>query len=382
MSSPSADHLERLAGFGRALRRAGLPAGTGAMLDFCRAAALLAPEELYWAGRVTLVTRAEDRALYDRVFVESFGTAPQRFERAPRERELPAQEPVRAGMELAPAAERDGDDPQVGLASSVELLRHKSFASFTTEELQELLAACGELLVPTRRTRRYRAAQGGRIDLRRTLRASWRTGGEPLDRAWRRRSYKPRRVVLLLDVSGSMTSYSRALLFFAHAGVRAGRGWEVFCFATRLTRVTRALAAGTPDEALRHASEHVVDWDGGTRIGASLQRLLDDRERGTTVRGAIAIICSDGLELDEPDLLREQMGRLARLAHRVIWLNPLKEDPAYEPLARGMRAALPHVDVFASGHDVASLEALSEALSGTAPARSRTAPARSGPSVT
>jgi uncharacterized protein len=160
MSSPSADHLERLACFGLALRRAGLPAGTGAMLDFCRAAALLAPEELYWAGRVTLVTRAEDRALYDRVFVESFGTAPQRFERAPRERELPAQEPVRAGMELAPAAERDGDDPQVGLASSVELLRHKRFASFKTEELQELLAACGELLVPTRRTRRYRAAQG------------------------------------------------------------------------------------------------------------------------------------------------------------------------------------------------------------------------------
>jgi uncharacterized protein len=159
-----------------------------------------------------------------------------------------------------------------------------------------------------------------------------------------------------------MADYSRALLGFAHAALRADRRWEAFCFGTRLTRVTAALSKTRPDEALAQAAETVVDWDGGTRIGASLKAFLDGYGHAGLARGAVVVVCSDGLDVGDPALLGEQMARLARLAHSVVWLNPLKEDPAYEPLARGMRAALPHVDVFASGHDLASLEAFAEEL--------------------
>jgi uncharacterized protein with von Willebrand factor type A (vWA) domain len=164
--------------------------------------------------------------------------------------------------------------------------------------------------------------------------------------------------VLLLDVSGSMADYSRALVLFARAALRADAGWEAFCFGTRLTRVTKALSATDAQEALRCAADEVVDWNGGTRIGDSVRALT----RTNVVRGAVVVICSDGLDVGEPEVLRREMARLSRLAHRVVWLNPLKADPAYEPLARGMRAALPHVDVFLSGHDLASLEAVGQAL--------------------
>ena len=202
----------------------------------------------------------------------------------------------------------------------------------------------------------------GQPDLRRTLRRSFRTGGEPLDRAWRRRRTRPRRLILLLDVSGSMDSYSRALVMFAHAALKTDRRWEAFCFGTRLTRVTRALEGSDPDEALTRAAAQVVDWDGGTRIGDSLKRFLDEYGHGGLARGAVVVICSDGLEVGDPAVLADQMARLSRLANSVIWLNPLQESPAYEPLARGMHAALPYIDVFASGHNVASLEALGEQL--------------------
>ena len=159
-----------------------------------------------------------------------------------------------------------------------------------------------------------------------------------------------------------MASFSRALLVFAHAALRADPRWEAFCFGTRLTRLTRSLKSIDPDEALERATDEVFDWDGGTRIGESLKTFLDDYGHKGLARGAVVVICSDGLEIGAPELLEEQMSRLSRLAYRVIWLNPLKEDPAYEPLARGMRAALPYIDVFASGHNLASLETLSEEL--------------------
>jgi uncharacterized protein with von Willebrand factor type A (vWA) domain len=159
-----------------------------------------------------------------------------------------------------------------------------------------------------------------------------------------------------------MADYSRALLIFSHAVLRADRRWEAFCFGTRLTRLTRALATADVDEALRRASTEVVDWNGGTRIGESLKRFLDNFGHGGTARGAIVVICSDGLEIGEPERLGEQMARLSRLSYRIIWLNPLKGDPAYEPLARGMHAALRYVDVFASGHNLASLEAVAAAF--------------------
>jgi uncharacterized protein len=341
------DALARLTRFGRALRDEGVAVGTDRILVFCHAAAVLAPEDLYWAGRATLVARRGDIPLYDLVFRRFFGAPPEAHGRAQAHVRIEAAIPERRG-----------------LASAVELLREKSFARCSPEELAQLAELMGRVhvAVPLRRSRRLRPARDGVPDLRRTLRRSFRTGGEPLERAWRTRRKRRRRLVLLLDVSGSMADYSRALVIFAHAALRADRSFEAFCFGTRLTRVTRALAGSDTNKALERAAAEVVDWDGGTRIGESLQRFLDDFGHGGMARGAVVVVCSDGLDVGDPELLGEQMARLSRLAHRIVWVNPLQEDPAYEPLARGMKAALPYVDVFASGHNLVSLEALAEVL--------------------
>jgi uncharacterized protein len=330
-----AEEVERLVAFARALRGEGLAVGPGRVIEFCRAAAELPAEDLYWAGRLTLVGRPEEIPVYDRVF------------RGVLEEELPP-----ASVTVV--------EEEVALASREELLRTKSFADLTRDELVELATLMQRLRlsVPQRRTRRREPARRGDPDLRRTLRRSFRTGGEPVERVWRTRRRRRRRLVLLLDVSGSMADYSRALVLFARAALQADTRWEAFCFGTRLTRVTRALAAADPKEALRRAADEVVDWNGGTRIGDAVRALT----RTNVVRGAVVVICSDGLDVGEPDVLRAEMARLGRLAHKVLWLNPLKEDPAYEPLARGMQAALPHVDVFLSGHNLESLEAVGAAL--------------------
>jgi uncharacterized protein with von Willebrand factor type A (vWA) domain len=330
-----ADELERLVRFARVLRDEGIAVGPGRVVDFCRAAAALPVADLYWAGRLTLVSRPEEIPLYDRVF-----------------RGVVEEEPPRPPIAVV--------EQEAALASRQELLRTKSFAELTDDELADLAELMKRLRlnVPSRRVRRREPARKGDPDLRRTLRGSFRTGGEPFERAWRTRRRRQRRLVLLLDVSGSMADYSRALVLFARAALRADRRWEAFCFGTRLTRVTRALSAGEPNEALRRAAEEVVDWNGGTRIGEALRALT----RTNAVRGAVVVICSDGLDVGDPELLRAEMARLSRLAHRIVWLNPLKQDPAYEPLARGMRDALPHVDVFLSGHNLAALEAIGRAL--------------------
>jgi uncharacterized protein len=342
------DAVGALTVFGRGLRAEGLGVGTGRIAEFCRAAALLGPADLYWAGRATLVARPEEIPVYDRVFAAYFGASDRKRKQGV---------PIRVRVEVEA-------EEEVGLASRVELLKSKSFSRCSAEELAQLAELMGQidLAVPRRRTRRREWARAGAPDLRRTLRRSFRTGGDPLDRAFRGRRSRRRRLVLLLDVSGSMADYSRALLCFAHAALRSDRRWEAFCFGTRLTRVTQALALRDPDEALRRAAEEVVDWDGGTRIGESLKAFLDRYGHSGMARGAVVVICSDGLEIGDPELLAEQMARLARLAHRVVWLNPLQEDPAYEPLARGMRAALPSIDLFASGHDLASIEAVAASL--------------------
>ena len=343
MTDPHAE----LTRFGRALRDEGLGVGTGRVLRFCRAAALLDADDLYWAGRATLVARGEDIPLYDRVFEAFFGSG----------RDESSKEHAAVRVQLEGRLE-------VGLASPIELLRTKSFARCSPEDLAELAALMARvrLAVPTRRTRRRAAARAGTPDFRRTLRRSFRTGGEPLEQLWRVRRRRPRRLVLLLDVSGSMADYSRALVMFAHAALRADRRWEAFCFGTRLTRVTRALAGADPDEALARAAAEVVDWEGGTRIGDSLQAFLNGYGHGGLARGSVVVLCSDGLEVGDPELLRDQMARLSRLAYRIVWLNPLQESPEYEPLARGMAAALPYVDVFASGHNLASLEEVASEL--------------------
>jgi hypothetical protein len=346
------DGVAVLTRFARALRDEGVAVGTDRVVSFCRAAALLEPMDLYWAGRATLVGHPRDIATYDSVFGAFFGGM------------AASGGALGTRVQVTGAIERD---VEVGIASTIELLREKSFDSCSPEELAELAASMARLppLVPLRRSRRREPGARGVPDLRRTLRRSFRTGGEPLERAWRERRRRPRRLILLLDVSGSMAEYSRALLMFAHVVLRSGSRWEAFCFGTRLTRVTTALATTDPDEALRRAAAEAFDWGGGTRIGESLKRFLDEFGHRGPARGAVVVICSDGLEVGEPELLEEQMARLARLAHRVVWVNPLTGDAAYEPLARGMRAALPHVDTFAAGHNLASLEALAATLAPT-----------------
>jgi uncharacterized protein len=374
--------LERLVGFGRQLRARGLPVGTGRILVFCRAAAALAAgggldrDGLYWAGRVALVARREHLAGYDEAFRAWFPDSRDQVLASisewlpktglPPEVEVVLEEGFQEESWRPASPEEAGEEALVGvLASSAEVLRTKSFTELTDDERRAAHAVIRSLALelPTRHARRWRPSPyGRRFDQRRTLRASLRTQGEPFRRAWRDRRRKPRPLVLVLDVSGSMSTYSRALMQFGYAALRAGRRVEVFCFGTRLTRVTRALRAGEPDQALREVAAKVSDWDGGTRIGASLKELLDRYGQHAFLRGSVLVLCSDGLERGDPELLGAQMARLGRLAHRLVWVNPLKGSPRYQPLARGMSAALPHVDRFLPGHNLASLEALCRSL--------------------
>jgi uncharacterized protein with von Willebrand factor type A (vWA) domain len=373
--------LERLVGFGRLLRTRGLPVGTGRILSFCRAVAILDPistENLYWAARSTLISSKQHLGVFERCFDLYFGSsrdADVREMPAPEASEAPAasEEEMPAELELGGRgwnlAETD-EDPEgemaVGIiAGSTEVLRNKSFEELTDEERAAAAALIRRLTVtlPRKRDRRLRpSSKGSRFDLRRTLRYSLRTQGEPFHRAWRRRRSRMRPLVLILDVSGSMSPYSRALMQFGFAAMAVGQRVEVFCFGTRLTRVTRTLRTKDPSRALKDIAEIVHDWEGGTRIGDSLHELLSRYGQHGFIRGAVVVLCSDGLERGDPDALAAEMSRLARLAHKVVWVNPLKGSPLYQPLARGMSAALPHVDVFLPGHNVASLEALGSVL--------------------
>ena len=368
--------------------------GTGRILTFCRSVAALGVtdrDSLYWAGRVSLIGRRDDLEVYDGAFDAWFRSLRPDAEPALElELELELSLPVDMDVDLAALenaadvqvvataaswrAAADDDDPEPGdeaairlVASAVEVLKAKSFAELTEDERRRVARLIRDLTVrvPVERTRRTRAATKGRtFDARRTFRRSLRTQGEPFERAWRTRRSRTRPLVLILDVSGSMAPYARALLQFAFAAMAAGRRVEVFCFGTRLTRVTRPLRTKDPDRAFADLARDVADWEGGTRIGDSLKTLLDGWSQRAALRGAVVVFCSDGLERGDPEVLRTQMARLRRLAHRVIWANPLKGSPRYEPLARGMAAALPSVDVFLSGHNLESLEVLADAVGG------------------
>ncbi|MFD0906036.1 vWA domain-containing protein, partial [Actinomadura sediminis] len=216
-----------------------------------------------------------------------------------------------------------------------------------------------------RRSRRSAPARTGRLDPSRTVRETLRRGGETAPPRYRAPRVRPRRVVLIVDVSGSMAPYADALLRFAHAAVRSGgRAAEAFTVGTRLTRVTRELGARDPDAALAAASAAIPDWSGGTRLGEELREFLDRFGRPGMARGAVVVIASDGWERGDAGLLGEQAARLHRLAHRVIWANPHRARPGYEPLTAGMAAALPHVDDFTSGHSLAALEHLARLIAG------------------
>jgi uncharacterized protein with von Willebrand factor type A (vWA) domain len=382
------DAIAPLVSFGRLLRSRGLPVGTGRILTFCRAVAAIGPldrESLYLAGRASMVGRHEDFEAFDLAFDEWFRTlGPQLPEieldlPMPDRRSIDWGEPptdleIQVARTAATWSDAGEEEPEPGdeatlrlVASPSEVLRQKSFGELDEEERARVARLIRRLAVhvPTERSRRTRAAaKGAAFDVRRTLRRSLRTQGEPFERAWRARISRPRPLVLILDISGSMSPYSRALMQFAYAAMAAGRRVEVFVFGTRLTRVTRTLRTRDPDRALHEIGTRVRDWEGGTRIGESLKALLDGWSQRAALRGAVVVLCSDGLERGDPDLLSSQMARLRRLAYRVVWVNPLKGSPRYEPLARGMAAAMPSVDVFLSGHNLESLEQLGRVLAG------------------
>jgi hypothetical protein len=366
-----APFIALLVNFTAELRAAGLSVGSGDVLAYCAAMGALDPTDLldlYWGGRTTLVTRRENIPVYDRVFRRFFTGS-----RDPVRELLNLQHPdhTRAEGVLQVPATEPGEDRQeqvsLGLvASDAETLRHKSFPACTPEELAALrrIMARIRLTPPRRRTRRTTTAAAGRApDLRRMVRQSLRMHGEPPELAWRRRKVRLRPLILILDVSGSMADYSRHLLQFAYSAQRAATRVEVFCFGTRLTRITRALDHRKPDDALERAAGVVFDWEGGTRIGASLDAFVRDWGRRGLCRGGIVVICSDGLDRGDPEMLATAMERLRRLSYRVVWMNPHKgNDPHFRPSTLGMLAAAPSIDLILSGHDLSSLEELATLL--------------------
>ena len=357
--------------FGRVLREVGLEVGPARVADALRgidAVDLTRQEDVYFALRQTLVSRHDELELFDRAFSAWFLRAPV----LPPVRGVPS--PVaqqKAGETLSDddggeQDEDDGDPLELG-ASGHELLRDKDFAEMTPEEyrrVKRLIAAIAEQRPLRASRRRYADPRGDRLDLRRLIRQSLRTGGDPVDRPYRARKQVPRKLVVLCDVSGSMDAYARALVLFLHAAVGSGPGVEAFAFGTRLSRLTPELGTRDPESALEKCTEAVTDWGSGTRIGASLKQFNDVYGRRALSRGAVVVIVSDGWERQDPELVGHEMARLARAAYAVIWVNPLKGNPEYQPLAGGMRAALPYVDRFLSGHNLRSLEELAAVLAG------------------
>jgi uncharacterized protein with von Willebrand factor type A (vWA) domain len=379
--------VRKLVTFGRILREAGLEVGPGRMQDALLGLAavdLANRDDVYWALRCTIVSRRDDIEVFDAAFAAFWERAPRiTLERRPVELdiELPEEtqddddsqsaEAEAMGREMRDGAdsEQTGDDEKDEMAAAVwsadEQLRDRDFARYGPEELRRARALVARVarVAPRRRSLRRQPANSGRtFDPRRTLREAMRTGGVPIERAWREPKLVPRKLVYLVDVSGSMEPYARAMVMFLQAAVRAGRHVEAFTFGTRLTRLTPHLAGRDPDRALANAARAVPDWAGGTRIGENLKAFNDVWGRRGTTRGAIVVIASDGWERGDPTLLAEQMKRLHLAAHRIVWTNPLAGGEGYRPLVAGMQAALPYVDDFLPGHNLRALETLAEVL--------------------
>ncbi|MPZ26892.1 MAG: VWA domain-containing protein [Micromonosporaceae bacterium] len=364
------DQPEVLAGVGRfvgVVRDAGVPAGPDRVHELVRALAELGPGGLYWAGRFTLCASPEDLARYDAVWRSLTGALDRDRRPAPR---VPVLRRV-AGPDGAdggpdPDGDRDGVEQVVpARASAEEVLRHRDLAELTGPERAEVrrLLALLAPAAPVRVARRLRRAPAGRVDPARTLRAMLRGLGEPARLARRRRRHRPRRLVLLLDISGSMAPYADALLRFGFAAVRARPDrTEVFTIGTRLTRLTPALRVRDPEAALRAAGAQVPDWRGGTRLGAALTDYLRRYGHRGMARRAVVVVCSDGWERGDPARLGAAMGWLSRLAHLVVWVTPHAARPGFAPTAAGLAAALPHVDRLVAGHSLAALAALTDLI--------------------
>ena len=373
----SYDATDTVVGLARTLRAAGVDAGPERVHAMVQALGALEPQrraDVYWAGRLTLCASADDIDRYDRVFAAYFGDRP----RIPlRRHSAPVVQLRLVNTDEGDSATGDEDNedptPMSAAASKTEVLRRRDIASMSPADravMHQMLSAF-RLQADVRRTRRTAPSRRGDIDRHRTLRRLMRAGGEPVRPAYRDRRTRPRRVVLLVDISGSMSRYADALLRFAHVASHRGRGpqTEVFTIGTRLTRVTRELAHPDPDRALRSVADAIPDWSGGTRLGERLKQFLDEWGQRGMARGAVVVVLSDGWERGDVAVLREQMARLHRLAHRVVWANPRAGRPGFEPLAAGMAAALPSVDDFVSGHSLAALQHLAAVVSGAAAPR-------------
>ena len=369
--------------FGRRLLDAGVPVTAERAAWFAQALSAVEPvsrRRLYWTARSVFVTEPGQVRTFDAVFAAVFGSAPALEEAAeaqPAAESAPAREPRRTVDGAPPGGATRSDSPTTGstevtedvpvpvLASDEEVLRTKRFDALEPGELARLYRLMTRIRVatPERRTRRSeRERHGERIDLRRTLRCSLRTAGDPIRLARRRRRVIRRRIVLLCDISGSMEPYARAYLQFLTCAAGAGANAEAFVFATRLTRITRALASRNPERAIQRAAATAPDWSSGTRIGDALKAFNDRHGRRGMARGAVVVILSDGWERGDPALVGREMERLRRLAYRIVWVNPRVGARAFEARAGGLVAALPFVDALVSGHSIDALGEVADAI--------------------
>jgi uncharacterized protein with von Willebrand factor type A (vWA) domain len=379
--------FENLLLFGRMLRGLGLDVDSGRMVDLVQALepAIIANQtDFYFVLRGLLVLRREDIPIFDRTFVQFWSSSGWiSLSQPARERERSLQRLTLATPPLLPgppgATPQDGhnpDEPPILQAtftySPREALRKKDFAELSPEEIAEVQRFLSRLdwHPGQRRTRRYQSGVGSRVDMRHLLRRNLRYGGEVLDWLHRQPRTRPRRLVILADISGSMERYTRLLLYFAHS-LNAGfaQGVETFVFSTRLTRITRQLSTRNVDRALRDIAAQVPDWSGGTRIGEALKTFNFTWGRRVLTGGAVVLLVSDGWDTGDSALLRGEIARLQRSCYRLIWLNPLLGAPDYEPLARGMQTALPFIDDFLPVHNLASLQDLAARLHQVAQSR-------------
>ncbi|MEY9776708.1 VWA domain-containing protein [Arthrobacter sp. MW3 TE3886] len=392
------------AAFVTAIRRAGLATSPDRAARLAEALHLIPParlEQLYWTCRVVLVSAREQVPVFDAVFAAVFGgnTAPAHpgnvpgpaaVPPAPAPRTRPAAPDSRtpgtapgtaAGTQQRPRVASPGPDGSaedgrtdreavLAMVSADEHLQETSFAELSADEVAEVrrLAAALQLATPLRLSRRTRtsAHSTASLDVRATVRAARRSGTDAPRLLYARRRGQRRKLVLLCDVSGSMEPYSRVFVSLLQGAV-TGAGAEAFVFSTRLTRLTRQLALRDPDRALARAAVSAPDWAGGTRIAGCLRRFVDEHGRRGLARGAVVVVFSDGWAYEDPEQVAAQMARLRRLAHRIIWVNPRKAAPQYQPLVGGMAAALPYCDAFVSGHSYRALAQMAAAIRGGGP---------------
>jgi len=391
------DLAEIVALFGASLRRAGLPVGPGRTERFAAAIALVQPEtprDLFSCALATLISGRDQAAVLRRVFTEVFGSPdgpdplaglsgvlPGLGSKPPAAQIAEAATAARLHSESSASAQGPADDSEAAeaeqevlrpyLGSPVERLGGTDFAELSPAELAELTAAMRQitLAVPMRRSRRRRSRPGGsRTNMRATLRQARRTGGHAFRLVGEVPARRPRRLVVLCDISGSMEPYARAMLQLLYCAA-GGAGAEVFSFATRLTRLTTALARSSPALALARAARTAPDWHGGTKLGEALREFNDSYGRRGMARGAVVLIISDGWDTGDPELVRREMRRLSLVAFRIVWMNPRTKSSSYEPLAGGMAAAWPYCDAVVSGHSLQAIDELAQAL--VDPARRR-----------